>query len=178
MNLDLLINKMQVKYYSNLMKDTSKSNPKYNYFLTKFNELNKMDLTETEKKLSKNSPQEFKNSAHEFKNSPQKSKNIFEEEEKNESSESKEVVYSDDYLYKRSWTKLSNVHKIIKLKEFIGKLLIDDKDEKDLLKKEIINLVNSKKLTKKDKVKYDSIKGRVIAIPNLTYKNGKYVLKL
>lgn len=171
MNLDLLINKMQVKYYSNLMKDTSKSNPKYNHFLTKFNELNKMDLTETEKKMSKNSPLEFKNS-------PDESKNIFDEEEKNESSESKEVVYSDDYLYKRSWTKLSNVHKIIKLKEFIGKLLIDDKDEKDILKKEIINLVNSKKLTKKDKVKYDSIKGRVIAIPNLTYKNGKYVLKL
>ena len=41
----------------------------------------------------------------------------------NNSSESQEIVYSDDYLYKRPWTKLSNVHKIIKLKEFIGKLV-------------------------------------------------------
>jgi hypothetical protein len=162
MNLEILANKMQIKYYSNLIKYCKKSNSKYEIFLKKYKDLNELDetLTESESIKLSNTEEIIKDSSN-----------------KNNSSESQEVIYSDDYLYKRPWTKLSNVHKIIKLKEFISKLLIDDQDEKDNLKKQIVKLVNCKVLTKKDKVKYDNIKGRVIAIPMLTYKNKKYQLK-
>tara|TARA_B100000161_G_C33491685_1_gene387360 strand:- start:248 stop:745 length:498 start_codon:yes stop_codon:yes gene_type:complete len=163
MNLEILANKMQIKYYSNLIKYSKKSNSKYELFLQKYNELNDLNDTLTESeviKLSNNDNLENNDQVNQ-----------------NNSSESQEIVYSDDYLYKRPWTKLSNIHKIIKLKEFISKLLIDDQDEKDNLKKQIVKLVHCKVLTKKDKVKYDSVKGRVIAIPILTYKNNKYQIK-
>lgn len=86
--------------------------------------------------------------------------------------------YSDDYLYKKPWTKLSNIHKIIKLKEFVQKLIISKDDDKDKLKESLIKLVNNKVLTKKDMVKYDSLNGRVIGIPNLKFSNGKYYIML
>jgi hypothetical protein len=82
--------------------------------------------------------------------------------------------YSDDYLYKKPWTKLSNIHKIIKLKEFVQKLIISNDEDRDKLKESLINLVNKKLLTKKDTVKYDSLNARIIGIPNLKFSNGKY----
>lgn len=165
MNLEILSNKMQIKYYSNLIKYSKKSNSKYDFFLKKYKDLTELDETLTESESIKLSSKEENT----------KDENV----SGNNSLESQEVeiVYSDDYLYKRPWTKLSNIHKIIKLKEFISKLLIDNQDEKDSLKKEIVKLVRCKVLTKKDKVKYDSVKGRVIAIPMLTYKNKKYQIK-
>ena len=162
MNLEILANKMQIKYYSNLIKYSKKSNSKYEVFLKKYKDLTELDETLTESESIKQSAKEEVNN---------------DSVSQNNSSESQEVVYSDDYLYKRPWTKLSNIHKIIKLKEFISKLLIDNQDEKDTLKKEVVKLVHGKVLTKKDKVKYDSVKGRVIAIPMLTYKNNKYQIK-
>ena len=162
MNLEILANKMQVKYYSNLIKYSKKSNSKYEIFLKKYKDLTELDETLTESESIKlSSKEEINNDSI----------------SQNNSSESQEIVYSDDYLYKRPWTKLSNIHKIIKLKEFISKLLIDNQNEKDTLKKEVVKLIHCKVLTKKDKVKYDSIKGRVIAIPMLTYKNNKYQIK-
>tara|TARA_A100001015_G_scaffold320028_1_gene444944 strand:+ start:862 stop:1305 length:444 start_codon:yes stop_codon:yes gene_type:complete len=99
------------------------------------------------------------------------------ESENVESSESKDVMFSEDYLYKKAWNKLSNVHKIIKLKEFVKKLPIKkDEDVKELIKT-LNYLVKKKKLTRKDQVNYDSINGQVISIPNLQYKNGKYFVK-
>ena len=99
------------------------------------------------------------------------------ESENLESSECKDVMFSEDYLYKKTWNKLSNVHKIIKLKEFVKKLPIKkDEDVKELIKT-LNYLVKKKKLTRKDQVNYDSINGQVISIPNLQYKNGKYFVK-
>jgi len=92
-------------------------------------------------------------------------------------SEDAGIEYSEDYLYKRSWTKLTSVHKIIKVKEFVNKLMINDQQDKDELKKKLVGMIKTNKLTKKDMVKYDSINGRVIAIPILKYKNGKYLVK-
>ena len=57
------------------------------------------------------------------------------ESENLESSECKDVMFSEDYLYKKKWNKLSNVHKIIKLKEFVKKLPIKkEEDVKELIK--------------------------------------------
>ena len=49
--------------------------------------------------------------------------------------------------------------------------------EKEKLKNDLAILVKNRYLTKKDKVKYDEVKGKVIAIPVLSYKNGKYFIK-
>ena len=156
MNLDLLSNKLEIKYYNNLIKYCKKTNTNYTAFEKVVKDLKNINntITESETQLSQT-----------------------QNDNKNNSSESKEVIYSDDYLYKKQWTKLSNVHKIIKIKEFVSKLLIDNKEDKNILKKELIHLVKTRYLTKKDKVKYDSIKGKVIAIPVLSFKNGKYHIK-
>ena len=150
MNLEQLTNKLDIKYYNNLIKYCRKTNTSHDFFSNKIKELNEISdsLTETETCIKENN-----------------------------TSEVAEIVYSDDYLYKKPWTKLSNVHKIIKIKEFVSKLLIDDKQDKDELKNNLVKLVKCRVLTKKDKVTYDSAKGQVISIPSLSYKNGKYIIK-
>jgi len=84
--------------------------------------------------------------------------------------------YSDDYLYQKSWTKLTAIHKIIKVKEFVNMLLINDDTEKQLLKDKLVNMIKNKILTKKEAVMYDSVKGKIISIVELQYKNGKYII--
>jgi len=153
MDLDVLSNKLEMKYYQNLIKSSKPSDSNYKLYLAKYQELSKIDDNNTE------------------------TESIKLKEEENNSSESQGLVYSDDYLYKKPWTKLSPVHKIIKLKEFISNLLINSQEEEERLKREITKLVNSKILTKKDKVNYDNVKGRVISIPILIYKNNKYIIK-
>ena len=93
-------------------------------------------------------------------------------------SEPKKVIYSEDYHYKKSWNKLSLVHKNIKAKEFVSKLMIKNNDDKKKLEKTIIKLIKEKKLTKKDKVNYDSVNGRIISIPDLIHVNGHYFIKI
>ena len=99
-------------------------------------------------------------------------------ENENNRNSSKEIVYSNDYLYKKAWSRLSEIHKIIKIKEFILKLLIEKEDDKKDLQNKLINLVKQKILTKKDRVKYDNVKGRIISIVDLKYNNGKYYINL
>jgi len=88
------------------------------------------------------------------------------------------IIYSDDYLYKKSWNRISEIHKIIKIKEFVSKLLIENNDDKKSLELKLIKLIKNKKLTKKDKIKYNSIKGRIISIPDLEYYDGKYRIQI
>ena len=86
--------------------------------------------------------------------------------------------YSDEYLYLKLWTKLSAIHKIIKIKEYVNMLLITNAKDKDELKEKLIELVKNKTITKKDTVLYDSIKGKIISIPKLQFLNGKYIFNL
>jgi hypothetical protein len=90
--------------------------------------------------------------------------------------ESPQQQYNDDYLYQKPWTKLTPIHKIIKIKEFINLLLIDNEQDKQELKTKLIELIKTKVLTKKDTVTYDSVKGRIISIRMLQHKNGKYFI--
>jgi hypothetical protein len=62
------------------------------------------------------------------------------------------------------------------MKEFVNKLFIEDYEDKKELIKKLKLLVKNKILTKKDKVNYDKIKGRIISIPDLVYKNNKYYI--
>jgi len=150
MNLEILKKTLEENYYNNLLEYHKKTNTNEDLIVDGKN------LCKIEESLSDTD------------------NNIITKTNSSETPQNTDVSYSDDYLYKKPWAKLSNIHKIIKLKEFISKLLINDKDEMEILKNKITKLVQDKTLTKKDKVKYDDIKGRVIAIPILTFKNGKY----
>jgi len=86
--------------------------------------------------------------------------------------------YSDDYLYRKPWSKLSVIHKVIKVKEFVKKLIIQKDEDREKLKDTLISLINTKVLTKKEMVKYDIQNGRIIGIPNLKYSEGKYFFEL
>ena len=160
MNLEIISNKLEIKYYNNIIKYCQKTNNEHNRFIKKLKSLQELKDSLTESEMNTSVVEDNKSAVDD-----------------NNTSESKEVVYSDDYLYKKPWTKLSNVHKIIKVKEFVSKLLINDKNDKEKLKKDLIGLIKTRKLTKKEQVKYDPIKGRVIAIPILSFKNGKYLIK-
>jgi hypothetical protein len=72
----------------------------------------------------------------------------------------------DVNLYKKPWTKLNIIHKIIKIKEYVDNMEKLSNNKKTEMKDELINLVKTKILTKKDKVNYDEINGFVISINN------------
>jgi ribosome-binding factor A len=84
-------------------------------------------------------------------------------------------VYSIDYLYLKPWTKLTQTHKIIKIKEFINNLEIINSVEKEELKDQLIELLKDKKV--KNKITYDEIKGKIISVSSLTFENEKYCIK-
>jgi len=85
-----------------------------------------------------------------------------------------ETNYSEDFVYKKPWNKLNSVHKKIKMTEFVNNLTIDDLEMKKHLKKQLIQMITEKKLTKKNDVEYDHINGHIISIPSLQYKNNNY----
>lgn len=77
-----------------------------------------------------------------------------------------------DYVFRKPWHKLAEIHKVIKVREFLQSLKLVDKD-RIILEEVLINSIKVKKLTKKDKVIYDEAIGRIIAIPDLKEQNGK-----
>jgi hypothetical protein len=90
-------------------------------------------------------------------------------------SETVDLQYSEDeYLYKKPWTKLNNIHKIIKIKDYLRCLDLDKSVKKDL-EKNLVDLIKKKILTKKEKVNYSQIDGHIINIPNLDISKGKYL---
>ena len=91
--------------------------------------------------------------------------------------ENHKQIFADDDLYKKSWQKLNSIHKILKVKEFINNLKMDSEKDKIKLKDELVELIKDKVLTKKENVKYDESNGKIISLPNLQYKDGKYFYK-
>ena len=87
-----------------------------------------------------------------------------------------DIIYSDEYIYKKPWNKLNNIHKIIKLKEFINTLHFDDIEMKKTLQIKLINMIKDKTLTKTTDINYDIVNGSIIAIPMLQYINNKYII--
>ena len=87
----------------------------------------------------------------------------------------------DQYMFNKPWNRLPEVHKLIKMKEYINKsLIIYDNEKKNILIKKVFAAVKQKKLTRKGSVNYDQVKGRIVAIPSLKYDKNKeeYYLKL
>ena len=148
-NIQNIQNLLEINYLTNLIKSCEK------------NGLNKKYILEEKLlKLSQNS--EIKNTIP---------SNI-----SNTDSPTTSTQYTDDYLYLKPWTKLTAIHKIIKIKEYANMLLINNEKDKDELKEKLIDMVKNKIITKKDSVLYDSTKGKIISIPNLQFINGKYII--
>ena len=145
-NIQNIQNLLEINYLSNLIKSCEK------------NGLNKKYLLE-EKLLKLSENYEIKNTIPNNTESPTTS-----------------TQYTDDYLYLKPWVKLNTIHKIIKIKEYINMLLINDENEKNELKEKLINMIKTKIITKKDSILYDSTKGKIISIPNLQFINGKYII--
>jgi len=84
-----------------------------------------------------------------------------------------EATETIDYLYLKPWTKLTQIHKVIKIKEFVNNLDISNQNDKEELKEKLIDQIKEKK---KNKVNYDETKGKITSINNLSFENNKYIL--
>jgi hypothetical protein len=156
MELDLITNKLDLKYYRGLQ-----------YFLSK-NETDLKWLNEFIEKFSKKIQDDKNSDTQTEKKKDQIVHNLSSE------TENHKQIFSDEELYKKPWVKLNSIHKILKIKEFINNLKINSEKERNELKEELVTLVKTKILTKKEKVKYDEVNGQIISLTNLQYKNGKY----
>ena len=83
MELDIIKKNLQLNYYKNLLKTLKKSSIEHKFLHDLINGIN----NEKEKLTLSITETDTENN--------------------------EELVYSEDYLYKKSWTKLSEVHKII-----------------------------------------------------------------
>ena len=50
-----------------------------------------------------------------------------------------------EYLYLKPWSKLTQIHKIIKIKEFVNNLEIKNSNKSDILKDKLIESIKDKK---------------------------------
>ena len=91
-----------------------------------------------------------------------------------ENTETEESNNDQDH-YKKPWNKLNIIHKILKMKEFINNLKTITNENKESLKEQLCQLIKDKILTKKDKINYDMVNGKIISLIDLQYKDNKYV---
>lgn len=155
MELEIIKKKLEVKYYKSILSEISESDINFTWLqaycdklIEKLNfDKDKLSETQTEKKPDSISPIETENHKQ---------------------------IFSDEELYKKPWPKLNPVHKILKIKEFVNNLKINSEKERAQLRDELIDLVKLKILTKKEKVNYDEVNGKIISLSDLQYKNEKY----
>lgn len=167
MNINNLKNNLDIKYYNALIIYLSKSNSSYewlNDYLNNLKLISNEKLSETQNSITKvDSDLLYKNSETENKNNT----SYFD-------SKGTDYIFNDSDIYKKSWTKLNNIHKIIKIKEFVNNIKFDNENNRNKLKDELVELIKNKTLTKKNKIKYDEENGKIISLTNLQYKNGNY----
>lgn len=170
MDIQNLSNSINIKYITNLLEELKNKESRYDSDDYK-NKVEFIEKLRKDAKLSDTTSSDTESRQIYYKSNLDN--DLLTSPTKNDSSDSN-LEFSDDYLYKKPWTKLAAIHKIIKVKEFVQKLIINKNEDREKLKDSLITLVNNKKLTKKDMVKYDSVNGRIIGIPNLKYSNGRY----
>jgi hypothetical protein len=153
MELDLITSKLDLKYYRGLQYYLNKNGNELEWLNEHINNLTKQ-------------LQEDKNS--ETQTEKKKEQSLSSE------TENHKQIFSDEDLYKKPWVKLNSIHKILKIKEFVNSLKFDSEKDRFELREQLVDLVKIKVLTKKEKVKYDEVNGKIISLTNLQYKNGKY----
>lgn len=154
MELDLIINKLNLKYFISLQ-----------YFLSK----NEMELEWLDKLIK-----QFSQKNQDDNTSKTLTTTNYTYLSTSSKTENHKQIFSDQEFYKRPWVKLNLIHKILKIKEFVNNLKINSEKDRTELKEELITLVKTKILTKKEKVEYDEVRGKIISLINLEYKNEKY----
>ncbi len=153
MDIQIIENKLSIKYYKSLRDQLQKNNIEYDWltnhieFLSKQVEEDKLSDTQTEKKKDNTNSSETENHKQ---------------------------IFSDEDLYKKPWSKLNSIHKILKIKEFVNSLKINKENDRAELRDELVMLIKTKVLSKKENIKYDEVNGKIIGIPKLQYKDGKY----
>jgi hypothetical protein len=95
-----------------------------------------------------------------------------------QNTENNTVEESDmSVYYKKPWSKLNKIHKILKIKDFIENSILN-KNKKNELIILLIDLIKNKTLTRKDMVEYDEDKCKIINIPNLKIiSSTQYIYK-
>ena len=78
-----------------------------------------------------------------------------------------ETVYSDDFIFKKSWSKLHLTHKLIKVKQYVNTIK-SDKNERNILYKKISTMIKEKKIPNKD-IFYDVNTTKIIKIKNFLF---------
>jgi hypothetical protein len=160
MELEIIQKKLEVRYYKSILTELHDSDSNLPWLKTHYEKLVE-NLNSERDKLSESQTQTDK-----------KVETISPCE-----SDNHKQIFSDEELYKKPWTKLNAVHKILKIKEFVNNLKINSEKERVQLRDELIDLVKLKILTKKEKVNYDDVNGKIISLSNLQYKNEKYYYK-
>jgi hypothetical protein len=167
MELDLIRTKLNIKYYQGLLYSLSEDDPNYNWINEYYKNL--LNMIKNDDKIS----DENKNDESITEKFTEKISDKLDLTSSIESDNHKQI-FSDDTLYKKSWTKLNAIHKILKIKEFVNNLKINSEKERIQLRDDLIELIKLKVLTKKEKVSYDEINGKIISLVDLQYKDGKY----
>ena len=161
MDINILSNKLKIKYYTSVIRYTQKNNLNFEWLNSHLDNLKKTVLDNKEKLTETQTDKIDK----------------IEKVEKTEHTENHNQIFADDDLYKKPWTKLNPIHKILKIKEFVNNQKISSEKERTELKDQLVLLIKSKVLTKKEKVLYDEKEGKIISLVDLQYKDGKYYYK-
>ncbi len=151
MDIDIINIKLNIKYYKSIQKYLDKNNLD-NEWVNKH-----IDILINKLQINKNS---------------NTSENVNESESNKPNIES----LNDKNLYKKPWSKLNPIHKILKIKEFINSpsLNFNSEQDRENIKNELISLVKTKVLSKKENVIYSETEGKILSIPNLQSKNGVF----
>ena len=80
----------------------------------------------------------------------------------------------DTIIFKRPWSNLPEIHKVMKINEYIEMLKYKyNLDDIDHIKDKLLEDVKDKKLNSKGKLTYDSINGQIIFIKDLKIDEEK-----
>lgn len=93
-------------------------------------------------------------------------------EKKNSEIDSKLSETEEAYFYK-PWNKMSTVHKIIKIKQFVNNMDLAN-NQKSKLITYLKNALKKKKITKNHQVIYNISQAKIVSIPKLELNNDKF----
>lgn len=156
MELEQFINKLKYKYYNNILNYMNEKDIKSDWLNDHITSLNLNNYSDNESST--------------FSSSSSTDNIVYSSQTNNQHNN----IFFDDLLYKKPWTKLNPIHKILKIKEFVNGLKINTEENRSILKDDLILLIKNKILTKKDSVNYDEINGKIISLKKLEYKDGIY----
>lgn len=150
---------IELKYYESIIYQLQKSNISYDWLNIHYDKL-KNNISDN--KISETSEVQ--------------TETIITQVDKQDSinTENHNKIFADDDLYKKAWSKLNSIHKILKIKEYVNNLKINSENDRIKLRDTLVDLVKNKVLTKKEKVKYDITNGIIISLVDLKCVNGNY----